>query len=134
VLAAPGLLALRDGPAGMIERLAEDHANARRLAEGLAGLPGVVDLDVQRVRTNFVFFRVHAARDDMPAAALAPRELRARFLATLAQAGVLMIDYPHGQVRAVTHYGVERSDVERVLVAVRRALVEIGAAAMPVAA
>ena len=40
VLAAPGLLALRDGPAGMIERLAEDHANARRLADGLAELPG----------------------------------------------------------------------------------------------
>ena len=34
VLAAPGLIALRDGPAGMIERLAEDHVNARRLADG----------------------------------------------------------------------------------------------------
>jgi hypothetical protein len=42
VLAAPGLLALRDGSAGMIERLAEDHENARRLAEGLAVLAGVV--------------------------------------------------------------------------------------------
>jgi threonine aldolase len=36
VLAAPGLVALRDGPDGMIDRLAEDHANARTLAEGLA--------------------------------------------------------------------------------------------------
>ena len=42
VLAAPGLIALRDGPAGMIERLAEDHANARRLGDGLAELPGIV--------------------------------------------------------------------------------------------
>ena len=42
VLAAPGLVALRDGPAGMIERLAEDHANARRLADGLAELDGIV--------------------------------------------------------------------------------------------
>jgi len=41
VLAAPGLVALRDGPAGMIERLAEDHANARRLAEGLSTLDGI---------------------------------------------------------------------------------------------
>src|SRR5207237_358477 len=41
VLAAPGLLALRDGALGMIERLAEDHANARRLAEGLADLDGI---------------------------------------------------------------------------------------------
>ena len=37
ILAAAGLIALRDGPEGMIERLAEDHANARRLAQGLAG-------------------------------------------------------------------------------------------------
>ncbi|HXX61533.1 MAG TPA: hypothetical protein VEI48_09615, partial [Candidatus Sulfotelmatobacter sp.] len=121
-----------DGPAGMIERLAEDHANARRLAEGLAGMPGVADLDVERVRTNFVFFRVRAARGDMPAAALAPRDLRARFLAALREAGVLMIDYPHGQVRAVTHYGVEGPDIERVLGAVRGALVQVGAAAVPV--
>ena len=42
ILAAAGLVALRDGPAGMIERLAEDHANARRLAEALAGMDGVV--------------------------------------------------------------------------------------------
>ncbi len=42
VLAAAGLIALRDGPAGMIERLAEDHANARRLGDGLAELPGIV--------------------------------------------------------------------------------------------
>ena len=41
VLAAAGLVALSDGPDGMITRLAEDHANARRLAEGLAGLDGV---------------------------------------------------------------------------------------------
>ena len=40
VLAAAGLVALRDGDAGMIDRLAEDHANARRLAEGLAELDG----------------------------------------------------------------------------------------------
>ena len=42
VLAACGLIALRDGPAGMIDRLAEDHANARRLAEAMAEMPGVV--------------------------------------------------------------------------------------------
>jgi len=134
VLAAPGLIALRDGPGGMIERLADDHANARRLAQGLAELPGVHDLDVARVRTNFVLFRVRAARADAPAAALGPRELRARFLAALERAGVLMIDYPHGQVRAVTHFGVEQADIERVLRAVRHALAEIGAAGMPVAA
>ena len=41
ILAAAGLVALSDGPDGMIDRLAEDHANARRLAEALAGLDGI---------------------------------------------------------------------------------------------
>ncbi len=50
----PGLIALRDGPAGMIERLADDHAHARLLADGLAAIPGVSDLDPARVRTDFV--------------------------------------------------------------------------------
>ncbi len=58
VLAAAGLVALQDGPAGMIERLADDHANARYLADALASMPGVRRLDPARVRTNFVLFGV----------------------------------------------------------------------------
>ena len=42
ILAAAGLVALSDGPDGTIERLAEDHANARRLAEALSGMDGIV--------------------------------------------------------------------------------------------
>jgi threonine aldolase len=114
VLAAAGLVALSDGPDGTIRRLAEDHANARRLAEGLADLPGIVSagdiaqpepgrLDPARVRTNFVVFRVE--RD------------RAAFLAELRARNVLMVEYPHGQVRAVTHYGIATADVETVLAA-----------------
>ena len=60
-------------PAGMIDRLAEDHANARRLAEALAEMDGIVSpgaiaqpssgpLDPGRVRTNFVLFRVERDR------------------------------------------------------------------------
>jgi threonine aldolase len=119
VLAAPGLVALRDGPAGMIERLAEDHANARRLAEGLAGLDGIASagglaqpqpgpLDPGRVRTNFVVFRVE--RD------------RAEFLAGLRRRGILMVEYPHGQVRAVTHNDVPSAAIETVIQAVRDVL------------
>ena len=107
VLAAPGLIALRDGPSGMIERLAEDHLLARRLADGLAALPGVTGLDPARVRTDFVIFRV-------------PQ--RETFLAHLAQEGVLMVAYPHGQIRAVTHYGVEARHIERALGAASAAL------------
>ena len=120
VLAAAGLVALRDGSAGMIERLAEDHANARRLADGLADLLGVTTLDPARVRTNFVFFE------------LARADLRAPFLDALAAEGVLMIEYPHtNRVRAVTHYGVDAADIDRTIDAVRRALAVIGLAPRP---
>jgi threonine aldolase len=123
VLAAAGLIALQDGPDGMIERLAEDHANARRLAEGLAALPGVTALDPARVRTNFVFFE------------LARPEMRMPFLETLAGRGVGMIDYPGGdRIRALTHYGIEPSHIDDALVAVHRALSDVGLAPAPAAA
>jgi len=125
ILAAAGLVALRDGPEGMIERLAEDHANARRLAEGLADLDGIVSpggiaqptpgrLDPGRVRTNFVVFKV--AGD------------RAAFLEALRAQGVLMVEYPYGQVRAVTHHGITRADVDATIAAARAALAETGPA------
>src|SRR5439155_13006079 len=53
VLAAAGLIALDR----MVDRLAEDHQNARRLAEGLQGLPGL-RVDLSRVQTNIVIFHV----------------------------------------------------------------------------
>ncbi len=121
VIAAAGLIALRDGPSGMIERLADDHAAAHRLAEGLAEFPGIVSagdvaqpepgpLDPGRVRTNFVVFRVE-------------RE-RGAFIAALEGRGVLVSPYPHGQVRAVTHYGIEAADIDATVTAVRDALAE----------
>ena len=121
VLAAPGILALRDGEAGMIDRLADDHANARRLAEALSGMSGITSpggiaqptngpLDPNRVRTNFVLFRVE--RD------------RAAFLDAVARRGVLMVAYPHGQIRAATHYGVTAADIETTIAATRAALEE----------
>ncbi len=119
ILAAAGLVALQDGDAGMIERLTEDHANARRLAAGLAALDGVRSpggiaqpgdgpLDPGRVATNFVVFRV--ARD------------RAAFLAALRARGVAMVEYPHDQIRAVTHHGITAADIDRVIAAAAEAL------------
>ena len=121
VLAAAGLVALRDGEGGMIDRLEEDHANARRLAEGIAGLDGIRSpgdlaqpqdgpLDPCRFVTNFVLFRVD--RD------------RAAFLEALEARGVLMVAYPHGQIRAVTHHGVTAGDIDRVISAVADVLRE----------
>jgi threonine aldolase len=124
VLAAAGLVALSDGPDGMIERLAEDHANARRLAEGLAAMDGVESagglaqpepglLDPRRATTNFVIFRV---RGD-----------RAAFLDALKARDVLMVEYSRGSIRAVTHYGITAADIERVLAASAEALRETSA-------
>jgi threonine aldolase len=130
VLAAPGLIALRDGPSGMIDRLADDHANARRLADALAGMPAIGGLDPGRARTNFVIFRI----GDRPRTSSAEREeearlrLRGAFLDRLAQAGVLMVPYSHGQIRAVTHYGIEASDIEHVIELTRRVLASLGLA------
>ena len=130
VLAAAGLIALRDGDAGMITRLAEDHANARRLAERLSAIPGVrtpgdiaqpgrddEPLDPTRVRTNFVLFRVAADR--------------AAFLAAMAARGVRLDTYPHGQVRAATNRGITATDIEPIAAAVQAALAEVGAAPVP---
>jgi threonine aldolase len=119
VIAAAGLVALSDGPDGMIDRLAEDHRHARRLAEGLAVLPGIVSaggiaqpgegpLDPGRVTTSFVLFRVD--RD------------RAAFLAALRARDVLMDEYPHGQVRAVAHHGVTADDIDATVEATAQAL------------
>ena len=122
VLAAAGLVALSDGPDGTVARLVEDHANARRLAEGLAELTGIRSpggiaqpdadgpLDPGRVVTNFVLFRV--AGD------------RSAFLAAMEARGVLLVPYAHGQVRAVTHLGVTADDIDRVVAAAADALRE----------
>jgi threonine aldolase len=119
VIAAAGLVALGDDRDGMIDRLADDHRNARRLAEGLADIPGVVSaggiaqpapgrLDPARVTTNFVLFKVD-------------RDRRA-FIEALKARNVLMDEYAHGQVRAVTHHDVAASDIGPVVAAVRAAL------------
>ncbi len=119
VLASAGLVALSDGPDGMIARLADDHANARRLAEGLAALDGVYSpgglgqsgdgpLDPGRAVTNFVLFRV--------------RRDRGAFLDALEARAVLMVPYAGGSIRAVTHDGVGAEEVDRVVGAVADAL------------
>ena len=135
VIAAAGLVALSDGPDGMVDRLAEDHANARRLAEALASMPGVMRLDPARVRTNFVLFAVgHAgAWPDDRAGRERVVETRARFMAEVESRGVRYIEYPRGMIRAIPHYGIESTDIEKAIAATRAALATIGLApAVPV--
>jgi len=102
IIAAGGLYALDHH----VDRLAEDHARARRLADGLAGLPGV-ELDAATVETNILVFAV----PDAPA-----------FCDVLAREDVLVIPLDARRVRAVTHLDVDEAGIERALEAAAAAL------------
>jgi threonine aldolase len=103
VVAAAGLVALEEGPG----RLHEDHANARRLAEGIAEVaPASIDLD--EVETNIVFV-------DTLAVGVGPWEARDR----LQDEGVL-VTVVAGRVRMLTHRDVSTADVDEALSAWRR--------------
>ncbi len=97
VLAAAGLIALEESPKALVE----DHANAKRLAEGLAELPGV-KIDPERVQTNIAIFDIAAT--GMTTAQMAA-ELKAR--------GVLANGINAREMRMVTHYDVSREDIEQ---------------------
>ena len=73
-------------------------------------------LDPTRLRTNFVIFRVPDRR---------------AFLAGIEREGVLMVPYAHGSIRAVTHYGIEATDVDRVIATVAGVLRENDAPVAP---
>jgi threonine aldolase len=128
ILAAAGLIALRDGPSGMIERLAEDHANAQRLAVALRSMTGITRLEPARVRTNFVLFGVGSGDGALDLA------MRARFMERCAADGVLLVAYPHGLIRACTHYGIEASHIDRTIEVIRAALADVGVAPSAVGA
>lgn len=102
ILAAAGIVGLTE----MVDRLAEDHANARRLAEGLAAIPGVA-IEPETVETNILFFGVHG--DDGQPADVTP------LVTAAAKSGVLLSGGDDGRVRAVTHYGISEADIERAL-------------------
>jgi threonine aldolase len=102
VIAAAALYALDHH----VDRLADDHANARRLAEGLAAIDGIT-IDPATVETNIVAFGLR----DAPA-----------FCAALEADGVLMGPLGAERVRAVTHLDVDADGIERALAAAARAL------------
>jgi threonine aldolase len=109
IMAAAGLVALAEGP----KRLPQDHANARRLAEGVAEiLPRA--LDPGRVQTNIVFADVAGTGHDA-------QEWRQR----LAASGVL-VTMAGGRIRMLTHVDVRPADIETALAAWRRVAAEIG--------
>jgi threonine aldolase len=109
VLAAAGIVALEE----MAGRLAEDHARARALAEGLSGLPGVA-IDMAAVQTNMVYLRVADTR------AHAQGTGAAGLARELGEQGILCNALPGNAIRLVTHYEIGDEDVERALEVTRR--------------
>lgn len=110
ILAAAGLIAIRE----MTRRLAEDHANACALAEGLATIPHV-QIDPSRVRTNMILFRLD---DDLP---ISIEELVTRLKNDY---NIVIGGYANGrtQIRFVTHYWITRAHVDHVIHAMRTLL------------
>jgi threonine aldolase len=104
ILAAAGLVALET----MVDRLAEDHSNARLLADGLAGIPAV-RIRPELVRTNIVQFGLE------PGGTVGVEELEKRLRE---EHGILIGGYPPEMLRAVTHYWVGPADVQALIEAV----------------
>ncbi len=102
VLAAAGLYALEHN----LARLPEDHVNARRLAEGLAGIPRV-QINTARVQSNILFFSVNGLTGDEARAQLEERGVR--------------LSGGYGAIRAVTHLDVSAGDIERAIDAAQAA-------------
>jgi threonine aldolase len=106
VIAAGALYALENH----VDRLAEDHANARRLAEGIRRIDEL-QLDPDRVDTNMVFFRVD------------PTSGTAReFCQRLRERGLLMLPTAPTKIRAVTHLDVDGDDVDRAIAIIKDAV------------
>lgn len=105
IIAAAGIIGLQK----MVDRLKEDHANARLLAESLANLGLIVDLST--VQTNIVIFDV--SRQGLKAA---------DFAAKLKKAGVLANVFGEYRLRMVTHNGITETDIKKVIDIVARLL------------
>jgi threonine aldolase len=114
VLAAAGLIALEQSP----RHLSEDHRNARLLARGLAGIPGI-RIDPAKVQSNIVIFEVSGTD-------LAAGEISAR----LKQLGVLIDPIGAKLLRAVTHYDVDREGCELALAAMAEVAANASTAAV----
>lgn len=101
IIAAAGIVALEQ----MTERIAEDHKNARRLAEGIARIEGLA-VDLTRIRTNIIYFE------------LAAEHLTAERLVTeLTSKGIKLLPVGARRLRAVTHYGISAEDIDLTLTA-----------------
>lgn len=106
IIAAAGIVALNE----MVDRLAEDHANAKKLAQGLAESP-YIEINPDLYQTDIIYFALSAR---------SPHE-SATFLARLKERGVLL-SMPGGRkFRAVTHYGISEANIDAAIEAIAAA-------------
>ena len=103
VLASAGIYALDN----MVDRLADDHEHARLAADGLRELPGV-NLDPEP-QTNLIYFSIEGWDTGV-------------FVERLAAKGVLCFDEGRRRIRWVTHFGIERNDIEEALARTREVI------------
>ena len=115
VLAAAGLIALDEMPA----RLAEDHANARLIAEAIHGVKGI-EIDPSGIRTNIVIFDIASTGMTL-----------VDFTARIEERGVLVSSAGATLVRVVTHLDVSREDCARAAAAIREVALEAVPAEKP---
>jgi threonine aldolase len=106
ILAAAGIVALDE----MVERLADDHVHAKKLAEGLAEIPGL-SIDPGQIRTNIVFFELKS--EQMTAEQFAQR---------INAEGILMLPSGAQRVRAVTHYHITSEDIDQALAVISKVM------------
>ena len=105
VLAAAGIISLEQ----MIERLRDDHAHARRLAEALSSHPQIV-IDPAKVMTNIIFFTTR------------PPWTASSFTSALRSRNILAHAAGPDRIRFVTHYDVSPADIDAVITALRDVL------------
>lgn len=108
ILAAAGLYALDH----MLDRLAEDHLNARTLAENLACLPGI-EVKPELVRTNIIIVNLNSVNFTVDT-----------FLAQLATEGILGLPFGSTAIRLVTHKDIKRTHIDQVTSAIHHILSE----------
>ena len=101
IIAAAGITALEQ----MVDRIAEDHANAQRLAEGIARITGLA-IEPEKVQTNIIYFN------------LVSQQLTIEKLVTqLNNKGIKILQVAPTRLRAVTHYGISTEDIDLTLTA-----------------
>ena len=104
IIAAPGIIALEE----MIDRLEEDHKNARRLAEGLAKIDGI-KIDLKRIQTNIICYDVSNIGVSAEF-----------FVKKLQKNGILALSLSENSIRMVTHRWIEKENIEKTIEIIKK--------------